>query len=265
MFSIISQQEETILYFDTHAHYNDEAFDSDRAQVLGAVHDSGVELMVNAGNDLATSLAAMRLSEEYEFVYAAVGWHPEDARTFDEVKSPELIRSWLKNSKVRAIGEIGLDYHYDEPERDVQRRVFCKQMELARELNMPVVIHDRDAHADSLGIVKQFPNVCGEFHCYSGHAEMAKQLIDMGWYLGIGGVVTFKNAHKVVDVVKMCPVDRILIETDCPYLAPAPFRGKRNDSRYLSYTVAKIAEIKGMEPDEIAKITLDNGRRLFGI
>jgi len=252
------------LYFDTHAHYNDEAFDADRSQVLSEIRDSGVSLVVNAGNDLETSLAAMRLAEEHDFIYAAVGWHPQDADSFD-AESPELIRKWLKNPKVRAIGEIGLDYYYDNPERDVQRRVLYRQMELARELNVPVVIHDREAHADCLEIVRRFPEVCGEFHCYSGSAEMAKKLIDMGWYLGFTGVVTFKNARRVIEVVEICPVDRMLIETDCPYLAPVPVRGKRNDSRYLRHIAEKIAEIKGMAPEEIARITLNNGRRFFRV
>jgi len=252
------------LYFDTHAHYNDEAFDADRSQVLSEIRDSGVSLVVNAGNDLETSLAAMRLAEKHDFIYAAVGWHPQDADSFD-AESPELIRKWLKNPKVRAIGEIGLDYYYDNPVRDVQRRVLYRQMELARELNVPVVIHDREAHADCLEIVRRFPEVCGEFHCYSGSAEMAKELIDMGWYLGFTGVVTFKNARRVIEVVEICPVDRMLIETDCPYLAPVPVRGKRNDSRYLRHIAEKIAEIKGMAPEEIARITLNNGRRFFRV
>lgn len=252
------------MYFDTHAHYNDEAFDADRSQVLSEIRDSGVSLVVNAGNDLETSLAAMRLAEKHDFIYAAVGWHPQDADSFD-AESPELIRKWLKNPKVRAIGEIGLDYYYDNPERDVQRRVLYRQMELARELNVPVVIHDREAHADCLEIVRRFPEVCGEFHCYSGSAEMAKELIDMGWYLGFTGVVTFKNARRVIEVVEICPVDRMLIETDCPYLAPVPVRGKRNDSRYLRHIAEKIAEIKGMAPEEIARITLNNGRRFFRV
>lgn len=253
------------MFFDTHAHYYDEAFDEDREQVICAVHDSGVELVVNASSDRDTSLKVMRLSEKYEFMYAAVGWHPQDADTFDDVKSPELIRDWIKKPKVKAIGEIGLDYHFDKPDRDVQKRALYRQMELASELKVPVVIHDRDAHADCFEIVRQFPDVCGEFHCYSGSVEMARQLIDMGWYLGFTGVVTFKNARKAIDVVKMCPIDRILIETDCPYLAPVPVRGKRNDSRYLPYTAAKIAEIRGMDTDDIARITFDNGRRFFGI
>ena len=252
------------MYFDTHAHYNDEAFDADRSQVLSEIRDSGVSLVVNAGNDLETSLAAMRLAEKHDFIYAAVGWHPQDADSFD-AESPELIRKWLKNPKVRAIGEIGLDYYYDNPVRDVQRRVLYRQMELARELNVPVVIHDREAHADCLEIVRRFPEVCGEFHCYSGSAEMAKELIDMGWYLGFTGVVTFKNARRVIEVVEICPVDRMLIETDCPYLAPVPVRGKRNDSRYLRHIAEKIAEIKGMAPEEIARITLNNGRRFFRV
>lgn len=253
------------MFFDTHAHYTDEAFNEDSASLLKAVHASGVELIVNAGNDEKTSLASMALAEEYDFVYAAVGWHPEDAVSFDPDASPELIKSWCNNKKVVAIGEIGLDYYYDEIPKDVQKAVFVRQMELARELRLPVVIHDREAHGDCLEIVKSFPEVTGAFHCYSGSADMAKELLKLGWYLGFTGVVTFKNARKTIETLEICPLERILIETDCPYLAPVPNRGHRNDSRNLEFTARKIAEVKGVSETEIARISLENGKRMYGI
>lgn len=253
------------MYFDTHAHYTDEQFDADRHELLTAVHESGVRFIVNAGNDLATSIASIELAEKYPFVYAAVGWHPEDAENFDETTSPEQIKKWCENRRVRAIGEIGLDYYYDEPPRDVQKKVFTRQMEIAAELSMPVVIHDREAHADCLNIVKQFRDVSGTFHCYSGSPEMAKELLALGWYLGFTGVVTFKNARKTLETLEICPLDKILIETDCPYLAPEPNRGRRNDSRNLKFVVRRIAEIKGLSEERVAEITMANGKRLYGI
>lgn len=252
------------MYFDTHAHYTDEAFDEDRDEVLNAVFDSKVELIVNSACDKESSESAMRLAEKYPSVYCTVGWHPHNAKSFDE-KSEELIRKWCRNPKVKAIGEIGLDYYYDLSEREVQRQVFIKQMELAQELDMPVVIHDRDAHEDCMEIIRRFPKVLGEFHCYSGSAEMAKEILSRGWYLGFTGVITFKNARKSLEVLEMCPLERILIETDCPYLAPVPFRGGRNDSRYLVQMAEKVAEIKGIGVDEAAYITKENGKRFFNI
>ena len=252
------------MYFDTHSHYTDEAFDADRDETIAAVYNSGVELIMNASSDLESSLKALELAEKYPYIYATVGWHPHDAKTFND-ESGELIRQWCKLSKVRAIGEIGLDYYYDLSERDVQREVFTRQMELAKELNMPVVIHDREAHADCMEIIRKFPEVRGEFHCYSGSAEMAKEILNMGWYLGFTGAITFKNARKSHEVIDICPIDRIFIETDCPYLAPVPHRGKRNDSRNLPYMAQTIAEVKGLRADEIANITKENGRRFFAI
>lgn len=252
------------MYFDTHAHYTDEDFDADRDEVIKAVQEFGVELIMNASSDLKSSLQSIELTEKYPFVYAAVGWHPHDAKTFTD-KSADLLRSWCLLPKVRAIGEIGLDFYYDLSERDVQREVFIRQMELASELKMPVVIHDREAHAECMEIIKKFPDVKGAFHCYSGSAEMAKEILDRGWYLGFTGAITFKNARKALEVIRMCPNDRILIETDCPYLAPVPFRGKRNDSRYLPFVAQVLAELKGISVVEAAEMTARNGRRFFGI
>ena len=252
------------LYFDTHAHYTDEDFDADRDETIKQVNESGVELIMNASSDFDSSLKAIALSEKYPFIYATVGWHPHDAKTFSE-ESEQYIRQWCTNSKVRAIGEIGLDFYYDLSERDVQREVFIRQMELASELKMPVVIHDRDAHAECMEIIRRFPDAKGAFHCYSGSAEMAKEILNMGWYLGFTGAITFKNARRALEAIEICPNDRILIETDCPYLAPVPFRGKRNDSRYLSYVAQVVADVKGISAEAAANITNQNGRRFFGL
>ena len=252
------------MYFDTHAHYTDENFDTDRDETIRAVYESGVELVMNASSDYESSLRSLELAEKYPYIYAAVGWHPHDAKTFLD-DSEKYLEKWCALPKVRAIGEIGLDYYYDLSERDIQREVFIRQMELARKLKMPVVVHDRDAHADCMEIIRKFPEVKGEFHCYSGSAEMAREIIGMGWYLGFTGAITFKNARKALEVIEMCPLDRILLETDCPYLAPVPFRGKRNDSRYLPYMAQKVAEIKGISVEETAERTNRNGRRFFGI
>ncbi|MEA4893920.1 MAG: TatD family hydrolase [Oscillospiraceae bacterium] len=252
------------MYFDTHAHYTDEDFDADRDETINAVFASGVELIVNASSDYASCVGSVEIAEKYSFIYAAVGWHPHEAKTFSK-DSEKLIREYCRLPKVRAIGEIGLDYYYDLSERDIQRTVFLRQMELASELKMPVVIHDRDAHADCMEIIRKFPDVKGDFHCYSGSAEMARDILDMGWYLGFTGAITFKNARRALEVIGMCPNDRILIETDCPYLAPVPNRGKRNDSRNLPYIAQTIADIKKMSIEEAAEITNRNGRRFFGI
>ena len=252
------------MYFDTHAHYTDESFDADRDDTLESVFQSGVGLIMNASSDLDSSLKSLALAEKYPSIYAAVGWHPHEAKSFDDA-SENLIRQWCTLPKVRAIGEIGLDYYYDLSERDVQRKVFLRQMKLAQELKLPVVVHDREAHADCLEIIRNFPDVLGEFHCYSGSAEMAKEILDRGWYLGFTGAITFKNARKALEVISMCPNDRILIETDCPYLAPVPHPGKRNDSRYLPLMAERIAEIKGLSTAEIVEITDRNGRRFFEI
>jgi TatD DNase family protein len=253
------------MLFDTHAHYTDEAFDADRDAVIRAVHDSGVGLVMNSSSDEKSSREAVALAEKYDFIYASVGWHPEDAAGFSE-RSLDLIREWVRHPKVRAIGEIGLDYHYeDAAPRELQKEVLERQLQLALELKMPVVIHDREAHGDCMALVRSYPELTGAFHCFSGSAEMAKELLDRGWYLGFTGVITFKNARKALEVLEMCPLDRILIETDCPYMAPVPHRGERNDSRLLPFMAAKVAELKGLTPDEAARVTTENGKRFFGI
>ncbi len=252
------------MYFDTHAHYDDERFDPDRHELLAHFPENGVELVLNPGCDAETSAKAVEYANSYPHVYAAVGWHPHEADSYG-AESEELIRKWCADPKVRAIGEIGLDYYYDFSPRERQREVFRAQMELCRELGKPVIIHDRDAHGECMEIIREFPEVKGVFHCYSGSAEMGRQLVEMRWYLSFTGAITFKNARKALETIEICPMDRIMIETDSPYLTPVPHRGKRNDSRELCYVVEKIAEVKGISAEEVARITLENGKRFFGI
>ena len=247
--------------FDTHAHYDDEAFDADRDTVLSAFDG----LVIDPGCTLESSRAAVALANRHRHVYAAVGIHPENCGGFLTEHLDEL-RRLARQSKVVAIGEIGLDYYWAEnPPREFQRQVFRAQLELALELDLPVIIHDREAHGDSLAIVKEYPALRGVFHCYSGSVEMAKELLDRGWYLGFDGPVTYKNARRTVEVAEMIPIDRILVETDSPYMSPVPVRGKRNDSRNVAYIVEKLAQIKGISLDEMAILTLANGKKLFGI
>lgn len=252
------------MYFDTHAHYDDEAFDEDRAELLDSMKDGNVSLIVNPGIDLESSKNAIAFAEKYDFMYAAVGYHPEDIAKFSEEDYAQICKM-AEHPKCVAIGEIGLDYYWDDTHKEEQKSIFRKQIELALKLNKPVIIHDREAHGDSLEIILDYPELKGVFHCYSGSAEMAKELLKRGWYLGFDGPVTYKNARKTVEVLEICPLDRVLIETDSPYMSPVPKRGKRNDSRNLCHIAEKIAEIKGESPERIAAITLENGRRLFGI
>ena len=253
------------LIFDTHAHYDDEAFDADREALLASMPENGVGLIVDPGCDLDTSRRAVEIAEQYPHVYAAVGWHPENCAPYTR-ESLDTLRAWAKNPKVVAIGEIGLDYYWEQnPPREFQQEVFRDQLALAQELGLPVIVHDRDAHADCLAIVKEFPQVRGVFHCFSGSVEMARELLRRGWYLGFDGPITYKNAVKALDVIAACPTDRMLLETDSPDLSPVPNRGKRNDSRNLPYIAARIAEIKGMTTEEVAEVTLQNGKQLFGL
>ena len=253
------------LIFDTHAHYDDEAFDPDREQLLAAMPESGVGLIVDPGCDLETSRRALEIAEKFPHVYAAVGWHPENCAPYTHA-SLDTLRAWAKHPKVVAIGEIGLDYYWEQnPPREFQQAVFRDQLALAQELDLPVIVHDRDAHADSLAIVREFPHVRGVFHCYSGSVETAQELLKRGWYLGFDGPLTYKNAKKTVEVAKLVPLDRVLLETDSPYMAPVPVRGTRNDSRNVLHIAAKFAEVRGMETDGVIALTNENGRRLFGI
>ena len=253
------------MLFDTHAHLDDRAFDTDRAELLAALPSQGLALVMNPGCSLSSSRNADALSKEYDYIYAAVGSHPDAA---DEVNEEVLEQYRLlckANPKIKAIGEIGLDYHYEDIPRDLQKAAFRMQMKLAKEMRLPVIVHEREAHADALEILAEFPTVTGVFHCYSGSAEMARELVSRGWYIGFTGVLTFKNAKKAVEVAKELPHDRLVLETDCPYMAPEPFRGKRNHPGYLYRMAEKLSEIWGLPVEQVQAITLENGKRLYHI
>lgn len=251
--------------FDTHAHYDADQFASDREAVLSALPAAGVGLVVDPGCDVASSREAAALAERFDHVYAAAGIHPEDCAGCTDADF-DAIRELCRREKVVAVGEIGLDYYWKEnPPRDFQEQVFRRQIELALELDLPVIIHDREAHGDSLRIVLDYPGLRCVFHCFSGSPEMAQELLKRGWYLGFDGPITYKNAKRAPEVAAITPMDRIVIETDAPYMAPVPFRGKRNDSRLLPYVVEKLAEWKGVTPEEMTDITWQNGKRLFGL
>ena len=253
------------MLFDTHAHYDSGAFDPDRMEVLASMPEQGVALILNPGCDLETSRTAVSLANAFDFVYAAVGVHPSDCETYTDQVEEEL-RRLAADPKVKAIGEIGLDYYWkDNAPAEVQKAVFRRQMELARQLKLPVIIHDREAHRDCLEIVKEFPDVTGVYHCYSGGIEDAKTLVKLGWMLSFTGVVTYKNARKSLEVIEWLPMDRIMIETDSPYLTPEPFRGKRNDSSKVRYVAETIARVKGLDVDEVIRLTTENGTRFFHI
>ena len=251
-------------FFDSHAHYNTRRFQEDQAELLGSMAEHGIGLIMNVGCDLTSSLQSIRLAEQYDFIYASVGSHPDDADKVD-VGLVEMYRNLASHPKVMAIGEIGLDYYYEDVPRAQQQEAFRLQMELARELDMPVIIHQRDAYEDTLKIVDQFPEVKGVFHCFSGSLEYAKEVVKRGWCVGFTGVITFKNARKAVEVAQWVPLDRLMIETDCPYMAPEPFRGRRCDSTMVPKMAEKIAELRGLPVEQIAKITRENAMRVFRI
>ena len=252
------------MYCDSHAHLDDRRFDEDRDTIFSELEQHGVGLILNIGCDLKSSLQSVALARKYPFVYAAVGSHPDDAAQVDDARLA-LYRQLCTDPRVKAIGEIGLDYHYEDPSREVQLPAFRRQLELAQELKLPVVVHEREAHADGMELIRQFPDVTGVFHCYSGSLEQAKELVKRGWYIGFTGVVTFKNARKALEVAQWLPLDRILIETDCPYMAPEPHRGRRNDSRLVPLVAAKLAQLRGLEPEALGEITTENAKRLFRI
>ena len=253
------------MLFDTHAHYDAEQFDADRDEVLGALPGAGIALAVNPGCDLPSSRAAVALAERYDFLYAAVGYHPENCAPY-RPEDLEALRELAEHPKVVAIGEIGLDYYWEEnPPREFQQQVFRDQLALAAELELPVIVHDREAHADSLAMIREFPQVRGVFHCFSGSAEMAEELVKLGWMVSFTGVLTYKNARRAVEAAQAVPLDRIMIETDSPYMAPVPHRGKRNDSGYVRHVCEKLAELKGVSFEACARITLENGKRFYGI
>ena len=252
------------MYFDTHAHYDDRAFDADRVRLLEEVRADGVALIVVPGCDLKSSRAAIALAERFPFVYAAVGIHPEELQDCTPDALAE-IAELAEHPRCVAVGEVGLDYYWDAEHKNEQKLLFRQMIRLALELDKPVIVHDREAHGDCLEIVRDYPGLRGVFHCFSGSAEMAQELIKRGWYLGFDGPITYKNARRALEVLDICPPERILIETDSPYLSPVPNRGKRNDSRNLRYIAAAIAERLGMREDEIEGLTMENGKRLFGV
>ena len=242
--------------FDTHSHYDD-------MMVLDTLQSQGVSLVVSCGCDIDTTQFNFDLSQKYDYVYFAAGFHPEnlDGANLDDLK---IIEKFAKNSKCVAIGEIGLDYHWMNSSKQEQKDFFEAQLELANKLDMPVIVHDREAHGDTLDILKQYKPK-GVLHCFSGSKEMAKEIIKLGMYIGLNGVVTFSNARKSLEVVKEIPLERLVLETDCPYLAPVPMRGKRNDSSYIPYTAEKIAQVLNIDTQELINITNTNGKRLFAL
>lgn len=252
--------------FDTHAHYDDEAFDEDRDILLARLPEEGIARVVNIGASLATSRKALELSEQYDFIYCAVGVHPSETGDLNE-EDFEQLKSLCTAPKCVAVGEIGLDYYWEEPEPGIQKEWFMRQMDMARELSLPVVIHSRDAAKDTIDLMKaaKAEEIGGVVHCYSYTKETARIFLDMGFFFGIGGVLTFKNAKKLKETVEYLPMDRIVLETDCPYLAPVPFRGKRNSSLNIPYVIAAIAEIKGITQEEVREHTWKNAHRLYNL
>lgn len=253
------------MLFDTHAHYDDEQFEPDRDGVLCALAGAGVGLVVNPSVTAENAARVLALAERYPFLYAAVGVHPENCGHYDGAELAH-IRALAAHPKCVAIGEIGLDYYWEEnPPRELQQRVFRDQLALAEELFLPVIVHDREAHADSLAIVREFPRVRGVFHCFSGSAELARELLALGWMISFTGVVTYKNARRAVEAAEATPLDRLMLETDSPYMSPVPCRGQRNDSRHLIHIAERLAEIKGVDTAELIRVTEENGKRFFGI
>lgn len=254
------------MIFDTHAHYDDSAFDTDRETLLSSLEEAGVKTVVNVGASLSGTRRTVELTEKYPFIYGAAGVHPDEVGALDETSF-----QWLKEQclleKIVAVGEIGLDYYWDKENHELQKKWFVRQLHLAHELQMPVIIHSREAAADTMDILKQEyrPDIPVVVHCYSYSPEMAREYIKMGYYLGIGGVLTFKNAKKLKEVVAESPMERLLLETDAPYLAPVPFRGKRNDSRKLIHVAEAIGQIKGIPAEEVIRITEENAYRFYRI
>ena len=255
------------MLFDTHAHYYDDAFDPDRDQVLSGLSAKGVELVLCPGCDISSSQASVRLAEQYEFLYAAVGLHPENLEGLEKNAALDAIKAMAAHPKVKAIGEIGLDHYWVKtPEaRANARDFFDAQLSLAEELDLPAIVHDRDAHKDCLDIVRAHPNARGVFHCYAGSGEDAKVLLKLGWMISFTGNITFKNARRAPEILSWLPLESVMVETDAPYMAPEPFRGRRCDSGYVYRVAETIAAIKGLPTEEVARVTYANGRRLFAI
>lgn len=254
------------MFFDTHAHLDDEQYSEDQETVIKRAYEAGVQLMVNVGYNVTSAQNTLELTQKFDFIYGAVGLHPHEAQDLNE-KSLQILRQMAQRPRIVAIGEIGLDYYYDHSPRDTQHKVFREMIKLAREVGLPIIIHDRDAHEDTLRIVKEenAGEIGGVFHCYSGSWPLAQEILELGFYLALGGALTFKNARKAVEVVREIPLEKLLIETDCPYLTPVPYRGKRNEPAYVIQVAEAIAAIKGLSVEKVARATLANGKRLFGI
>ncbi len=249
--------------FDSHAHYTDKAFNDDRKNMLDSLKESGICGVINCGADLKSSEESISLSEKYDYIYCACGVHPEEVDGLSE-NYIDILRNMAKIEKCVAIGEIGLDYYWRQDNKELQKKVFEEQILLAKELGLPIIVHDREAHEDTLAILKKYKPK-GVLHCFSGSVETAKEILKLGMYIGLGGAVTFKNAKKPVEVAEMLPLDRLLLETDCPYMAPVPMRGKRNYSAYIEYVAEKIGEIKDIDPQTVTDQATENTKTLFGI
>lgn len=254
------------MLIDSHAHLDDSRFDRDRDKLIKSLKELGVDLVINPGADLNSSIKAVSLSEKYDNIYAAVGVHPHSAKEMDE-STIEILKSFTNREKVIAIGEIGLDYYYDNSPRDIQQKRFIEQLNLAKEVDLPVIIHTREATKDTFHILKeaQDGNLEGVMHCFSGSVEMAMEYIKLGFYISLAGPVTFKNARVSKEVAKAVPLDKLMIETDAPYLTPEPYRGKRNEPFYVRYVAGTIAELRGISFEEVAKQTSENTKKLFRI
>ena len=252
------------MYFDSHAHYDDERFDEDRDELIEGLKMQGVSYVVNVAADMKSCHTSLELAHKYDFIYSSVGVHPHDVKDMTNQDMDEM-RQLAKDEKVVAIGEIGLDYYYDNSPREEQRIWFRKQLEMAKELDLPVIIHSREASEETFNIIMESGVKEGVIHCFSGSLELAREYVKNGFYIGVGGSLTFKNAKKTVRVVEGIDLSHIVIETDCPYLTPVPHRGERNDSSYLKFVVEKIAEIKGISAEEVAKVTFENAKKIYRI
>ena len=252
------------MYFDTHAHYNDKRFDDEREELIESMNDGDVSLILNVGSSLRSSKSSIELADKYPFIFATIGVHPHDAKSMTDETISEL-EALVLHPKAMAVGEIGLDYHYDFSPRDIQKLRFREQLELARRVKKPVIIHEREAPRDTLDILEDFRDLAGVFHCFSGSWETAKIILDMGWYLSFTGVITYKNVQRAIEVLEKMPEERLMLETDCPYMAREPLRGTLNSSLNLPYIATKIAEVRGKTTEEVAEFTMKNGRRFFGI
>lgn len=254
------------MIFDSHAHYNDGRFNEDRFSVIETMPEKNVGYIMNVADSMDSLDKVLELAEKYSFVWASVGVHPEAVGNISDADM-DILKKYAGHKKVKAIGEIGLDYYYDDVGRDIQKKWFIRQIELAKEVDLPIIVHDREAHGDCMDILKSCgaKSVGGILHCFSGSREMAREVLLQGMYIGIGGTLTFKNARKVREVAEYVPMDRIVLETDCPYLAPEPFRGKRNSSDLIKYVAECLAEIKGIPTEEVEKITFENAKRCYRI